>query len=149
MARTSESALQQEILAWIGQNQYVYLATVDKKQPRVRPVVLFLAEERYFIATFSGDAKVAQISANKWVEVCVPLTEDGQTGYIRLSGTASIVNNPALRAEAAERCFFFDEYFSGYDDRDYTLIEIDPDTAEYLRPGERYSQTCSLKRYSG
>ncbi len=147
MARTNESALQQEIAAWIQQNQYVYLATSDKKQARVRPVVMFISDERYFFATFSGDAKVAQIQANKLVEVCVPLSEDGHTGYIRLSGIAKIVNNAALKADASERCFFFDQYFNGYDDPDYTLIEFDPDFAEYLRPGENYSQSCSLKRY--
>ncbi len=149
MARTSESTLHQEIMAWISQNQYVYLATVDKKQPRVRPVVLFMHDDRYFFATFSGDAKVGQIAANKGVEVCVPLHEDGNTGYIRLGGIATIITSAALKAEASERCFFFDEYFRGYDDPDYTLIEFEPDTAEYLRPGERTSQTCNLKRYSG
>ncbi len=147
MSRASESALQQEIMAWIRQNQYVYLATVDKKQPRVRPIVLFLIEGRYFFITFSGDAKVGQIANNKWVEVCVPLNEEGHTGYIRLAGIAAQNSNASLKAEMAERCYFFDEYFSGADDRDYTLIEFDPEIAEYLRPGERYSQTCNLKRY--
>jgi general stress protein 26 len=147
MAKNNESAIQQELAAWIKQNQYVYLATSDRKQARVRPVVLFLFEERYFFATFSGDAKVAQIQANRLVEICIPLTEDGHTGYIRLSGIARIVNNAALKAEASERCFFFDQYFSGYDDPDYTLIEFDPDYAEYLRPGETYSQSCNLKRF--
>jgi len=147
MARTSESALQQEMLSWIKQNQYVYLATSDKNRPHVRPVVLFIHDERYFVATFSGDSKVSQISNNKLVEVCVPLVDDGHTGYVRLSGHASLVHNAALKAEASERCFFFDEYFSGYDDPDYTLIELDFDYAEYLRPGERYSQSCNLKRY--
>lgn len=125
----------------------MYLATVEKRQPRVRPLVMFLYDERYFFATFSGDSKVGQVAGNKWVEVCVPLTEEGHTGYIRLTGTAWIVNNATLKAEASERCFFFDEYFSGYDDPDYTLIEFDPEMAEYLRPGERCSQTCTLKRY--
>ena len=147
MAKNNESALQQEIMAWIRQNQYVYLATCDKQQPRVRPVVLFTVEDRYFFATFTGDSKVAQIQNNKLVEACVPLEEDGHTGYIRLKGRASIVNNAALKAEASERCYFFDEYFSGYDDPDYTLIEFDPDYAEYLRPGETYCQSCNLKRY--
>jgi len=147
MARTTESQLQQEIMAWIGQNQYVYLASCDKKQARVRPVVLFLYDERSFFATFSGDAKVAQIQNNKLVEICIPLSEDGHTGYIRLGGSALIVNNAALKAEASECCFFFDQYFNGYDDPDYTLVEFSPDTAEYLRPGETYSQTCHLRRY--
>ena len=146
MARINESALQQEILSWIKQNQYVYLATSDRKQARVRPVVLFTISDQFYFATFSGDAKVAQIQANKLVEVCVPLSEDGQTGYIRLSGSARIVNNPNLKAEALEFCFFFDQYFSGYDDPDYTLIGFEPDFAEYLRPGEGHSQGCNLKR---
>ena len=147
MAKTNESALQQEIMAWIRQNQYVYLATCDKNHARVRPIVLFIHNERYFFATFTGDSKVQQIQNNKHVEVCIPLTEEGHTGYIRLRGMASIVNNAALKAEASERCYFFDQYFSGYDDPDYTLIEFDPDLAEYLRPGEAFSQDCNLKRY--
>lgn len=146
MAKINESALQQEMLAWIKQNQYVYLATSDKRQARVRPVVLFIHADRYFFATFSGDAKVAQIQANRLVEVCIPLSEAGHTGYIRLGGTAKIVTNAALKAEASERCFFFDQYFGGYDDPDYTLIEFEPDSAEYLRPGESFSQNINLKR---
>ncbi|MDD3535317.1 MAG: pyridoxamine 5'-phosphate oxidase family protein [Candidatus Cloacimonetes bacterium] len=146
MAKVNESALQQEMLAWIKQNQYVYLATSDKRQARVRPVVLFLHADRYFFATFSGDAKVAQIQANRLVEVCIPLHEEGHTGYIRLSGSAKIVTNAALKSEASERCFFFDQYFGGYDDPDYSLIEFDPDFVEYLRPGEGFSQSFNLKR---
>ena len=99
MARTSESALQQEILSWIRQNQYVYLATVDKRQPYVRPMVLIVFDDRYFFVTFSGDAKVHQIANNKWVEVCVPLYESGNTGYIRLTGVAHIVKNQVLFLE--------------------------------------------------
>lgn len=118
-----------------------------KNHARVRPIVLFIHNERYFFATFTGDSKVQQIQNNKHVEVCIPLTEEGHTGYIRLRGMASIVNNAALKAEASERCYFFDQYFSGYDDPDYTLIEFDPDLAEYLRPGEAFSQGCNLKRY--
>ena len=147
MARINESALQQEMLAWIRQNQYSYLATVDKKQPHVRPIVLFSFDDAYWLVTFSGDSKVQQIAGNKWVEICVPLMEEGQTGYIRLCGTATIVTSKTLKAEAAEQCYFFDEYFNGYDDPDYTLISFDPSDAEYLRPGESFSQSFTLKRY--
>jgi general stress protein 26 len=147
MARFSESALQQEILSWIKQNQYAYLATVDKKQARVRPLVMFQVEDRYYFVTFSGDSKVGQIAENKWVEVCVPLTDDGHTGYIRLSGTAIIIKNESTKAEATDWCYFFDEYFHGSDDPDFTLIEFYPDYAEFMRPGESSSQSCPLKRY--
>lgn len=147
MARTNESALQAEALSWIRQNQYAYLATVDKKQPRVRPIVLFNYDDGYWMVTFSGDSKVQQIAGNRWVEVCIPLHSDGQTGYVRLAGTAQIVTNNAQKAEAAEQCYFFDDYFSGSDDPDYSLISFDPSEIEFLRPGETYSQSFNLKRY--
>ncbi len=147
MARTNESSLQQEILSWISRNQYAYLATVDKKQPRVRPVVLFWVEDRYSIVTFSGDSKVQQIAGNKEVEICIPIAYAGQTGYVRLSGIAKIEPSATAKREATEYCYFFDEYFRGFDDPDFTLISFDPAEAEFLRPGETYSQTCQLKRY--
>ncbi len=147
MARVNESALQAEALSWIRQNQYSYLATLDKKQPRVRPIVLFSYNDAYWFITFSGDSKIQQIASNRQVEVCIPLHQDGQTGYIRLTGTASIVNNNNDKAEAAEQCYFFDEYFNGYDDPDFALISFDPSDVEFLRPGENYSQSFTLKRY--
>ncbi|MCB5228586.1 MAG: pyridoxamine 5'-phosphate oxidase family protein [Candidatus Cloacimonetes bacterium] len=146
MARNSESALLGEILSWLRQNQYVYLATCDKKQPRVRPIVLYSFEDRYFFTTFSGNSKVAQVNANRWVEVCVPLQEDGHNGYLRLSGIAKVVSNSGLKAEAAEYCYFFDQFFGGYDDPDYALIEFEPDYVEYMRPGENHTQGCSFRR---
>ncbi|MDD2332523.1 MAG: pyridoxamine 5'-phosphate oxidase family protein [Candidatus Cloacimonetes bacterium] len=147
MARTNESLLQQEMLSWIKRDQYAYLATLDKKQPRVRPIVLFYVLDRYFIITFSGDSKVQQIVSNSAVEVCVPISEDGQTGYLRMSGNAKLCTRIEDKRDAAEFCYFFDEYFRGIDDPDFTLIEVFPGEAEYLRPGETYSQSCQLRRY--
>lgn len=147
MARTNESSLQQEIMSWISRNQYAYLATCDKKQARVRPIVLFWVNDSYSIVTFSGDSKVQQIASNKEVEICIPITDEGQTGYIRLGGIARIETSAAAKREAAEFCYFFDEYFRGFDDPDFCLISFDPSDAEYLRPGETFSQSCQLKRY--
>lgn len=134
-------------MAWIRQNQYAYLATLDKKQPHVRPIVLFSYNDGYWIVTFSGDSKVQQIANNRWVEICIPLHEDGNTGYIRLVGTAMLVSNASQKLDAIQECYFFDEYFSGADDPDYTLISFDPSDVEYLRPGETFSQSFPLKRY--
>ncbi|MDZ4121274.1 MAG: pyridoxamine 5'-phosphate oxidase family protein [Candidatus Cloacimonadaceae bacterium] len=147
MAKTNESALQAEIQSWIKRFQYSYLATIDKNRARVRPVVLFWVDDRYSIITFSGDAKVQQIAANKNIEICIPIREDESTGYIRFLGTAKISTNMAEKSEAAEYCYFFDEYFRGVDDPDFTLIFFDPSEAEFLRPGETYCQSCILKRY--
>ena len=79
MSRTNESALQQDIMAWIKQNQYVYLATVDKNKARVRPVVLFIYDDRFFVTTFTGDSKVSQIQNNK-----KQTTGNGKSKWVRL-----------------------------------------------------------------
>ncbi len=147
MARTGKSSLQQEIMAWLKANQYAYLATCDKKQPRVRPVVLFYVDDRFWVVTFSGESKVQQISSNGAIEVCLPLIEGGHTGYIRFSGYARIVSDNVQKRKATEFCYFFDEYFDGVDDPDFSLLELDLIEAEFLRPAETHGQSCTLRRY--
>jgi general stress protein 26 len=146
MARVNESALQAEALSWISKTNIPIWQRSIKSSPGT-PIVLFSYNDAYWFITFSGDSKIQQIASNRQVEVCIPLHQDGQTGYIRLTGTASIVNNNNDKAEAAEQCYFFDEYFNGYDDPDFALISFDPSDVEFLRPGENYSQSFTLKRY--
>lgn len=146
MKKNAESALQAEALAFLGSSPYVYLATCDHGQPHVRPMALFCVEDEYWMVTFSGDAKVHQITNNAAIEICYPIREEGNTGYVRATGTSKIVKDRALREAAMEFCYFFDDYFSGVDDPDYTLIQLELTELELMRPGETFSQRCTLKR---
>ncbi|HPT71534.1 MAG TPA: pyridoxamine 5'-phosphate oxidase family protein [Candidatus Cloacimonadota bacterium] len=147
MAKVNESALQSEVMSYFGRYQYAYLSTCDKNQPRVRPVALFYVEDRFWVVTFSGDAKVSQIRSNRNIEICLPIREAGDTGYIRATGTAHIDNDSYNKREASEFCYFFEEYFSGVDDPDFTLLALQLDEFEYMRPGESFSQKFTLRKY--
>lgn len=147
MAKNNDSALQSEVMSYIRRYQYAYLSTCDKNQPRVRPVALFYVDGSFWVVTFKGDAKVAQIRNNKLIEVCFPIREEGNTGYIRATGTARIDNDSYNRQEASEFCYFFEEYFSGVDDPNFTLLEIQLDEFEFMRPGETFSQNFTLRKY--
>jgi general stress protein 26 len=145
MAKANESALQNEVMSYIGRYQYAYLSTCDKNQPRVRPVALFFEKGKFWVITFKGDAKVNQIKNNRNIEICFPIKDDENTGYVRANGVAYIENNTQLKHEASEFCYFFDDYFSGIDDPNFALLCLEMVDFEYMRPGESFSQKFTLR----
>lgn len=144
MARNNESQIKNEIFSLLKENQESYLATSVNDQPFVRPLILFYAYSRFWYVSFTKDAKTGQIANNKKVEVCIPLRESGNTGYIRAQGTAKIIKDFSLKSEAVDFCYFFDDYFEGVDDPDYLLIELVFDQMQLMRPGETYSTKVNL-----
>ncbi|HPY95622.1 MAG TPA: pyridoxamine 5'-phosphate oxidase family protein [Candidatus Cloacimonadota bacterium] len=144
MARNTESKLKNEMFSLIRENQESYLATSLNNQPYVRPLILFYAWGRFWYISLKNEAKTAQIQSNKRIEVCIPLRESGNTGYIRAIGSAKIVNDPNLKYDAIDFCYFFDEYFDGADDPNYILIELFFEQMELMRPGDSYSEKINL-----
>ncbi|UCF09586.1 MAG: pyridoxamine 5'-phosphate oxidase family protein [Candidatus Bipolaricaulota bacterium] len=121
--------------------QRVYLATSEKDQPRVRPVMLIDYDEKFWIATAMESRKACQIRNNPSVEFCLPLAEGDANGYIRVAGVADPVDDPSWRKEIGERFGYFAEYWSGPDDPDYLLLRITRVEVEYLPPGETEAVT--------
>jgi general stress protein 26 len=129
-----------EIFSYITENQYIYFATTQDKQPKIRPMVLFYYRGRFFFVTFTGDAKVGQIKSNKQCEVILPIEDDvGNKGYIKMTGNARINTDANDKDEAQYFCYFFDNMYDGSDDPDFTLIELDFETYELFRPGQNHS----------
>lgn len=144
MAKNNESQIRNEIFSLLKENQVSYLATSVNDQPYVRPLILFYAYGRFWYVSFKNDAKSAQITTNKKVEVCIPLHESGNTGYIRAQGTAKIIKDTNLKNDAIDFCYFFDDYFDGCDDPDYMLVEVVFDQMSLMRPGETYSSKINI-----
>ena len=140
MAKSDTHISLNEIYSYLSENQYVYFATTQDMQPKLRPMVLFFIRGHFYFVSFSGDAKVAQIKQNKLCEVLLPIKDElGNTGYVKMTGVAKICNDMVVKDDAQYWCYFFDQYYDGIDDPDFCLIELEFDTFEYLKPGDNHT----------
>jgi general stress protein 26 len=132
---STDQDLKKEIVKSFAEQQYVFLATMEGDQPRVRPVTLINLWNRMFVATGFDDAKTRQIRHNRNVELCF-LTEKGERkGSIRAVCHASVVEDKETKAAVFEKISFIGEFFKTAEDPAYALIEFQPTLFEYMRPG--------------
>ena len=125
-----------EIFSYFHQTQPVYLATNDGNKPRVRPVTLIWFEEKFWIATGSGDAKVKQIYNNDNIEFCLPISNEKSMGYIRGAGGAEIIKDLVTRTKVLENIEFIKHFWQDPVDPDFTLLQIILNEIEYLPVGQ-------------
>ena len=140
MTRSLER-IKQEVWSLLKESQRVYLATAEADQPRVRPVTLLNIDQKFWIATSPRSTKARQILRNPNVEFCLPLSEEADSGYMRVAGVASIITEPETRASIGQQIPFLGQYWTGIDDPDFCLIRITRVEVEYLKPGERDAYT--------
>ncbi|MBW6515149.1 MAG: pyridoxamine 5'-phosphate oxidase family protein [Candidatus Cloacimonetes bacterium] len=131
-----DEAIRNEVWQFFKPLQIVYFATVDKNEPKVRPVTMLYLEKRFWILTGTIDQKVIQIKGNPNIELCIPLYQDNHNGCIRLAGKGYIVESKETRARIAGQCEYFHNYWQDTNDPNYTLIELEFSEVDYLRPGE-------------
>ena len=125
-----------EILTHLKGSPHIFLATVEDGQPRVRPVTCVDFDERFWVFTGTDNAKVKQIRKNPKIEFCLLIEEGEHRGYIRAAGFAKIIKDRETKAKVAKHCDFFGEFWKSPDDPDYTLLELNLNEIEYLRPSE-------------
>jgi len=125
--------------------QTIYFATVDGKKPCLRPVTLIRYARKFWIATGTKDAKTKQIKKNGNIEFCLMLPKGKNLGYLRCAGTAKIVASKKTKMQVAKGIPYLKEHWKkGVDDPNFTLLEIKPKRAEYMRPGEYLADKFAL-----
>lgn len=125
---TPESLLQNEPV--------VYLATVEGSEPRVRPVTLVESLGSLYVLTSTRCRKVREIRENSNVEIVRMVEHGGNRGYVRIAADASIVENQTVRESVAAVTSYFETFWKGANDPEFTLIQIKPRRVVYLRPGD-------------
>ena len=140
MSKTLDE-IKSEVWAHFKAGQCVYLATGEGDQPRVRPITLLDLEEKFWIATSPRSAKARQILRNPNVEFCYPLTDECGQGYIRVSGVATVVRDPAITERIGNQVPFLMDHWSGTQDPDFCLIRITRVEVEYMEPGAESAHT--------
>jgi len=127
--------IKQEAWSRFKDFQYVMLATEEGEQPRVRPVTLIGYDHKFWVATGTKDAKIAQIQENQHIEICLQFQVETGGGYVRVAGKGEIVTDHETKKKLAEHIDCFDKYWTDVDDPNFTLLLIVPSEVEYLPPG--------------
>src|SRR4030042_6786362 len=122
------------ILNEFKETQFVALATFDGMRPRVRPMTLIYLDRRFWMVTSTSSNKVAQIKQNANVEFTYQFDENGEDCCIRVLGKAKIIKDRETKTSTAKRIGFFNNHWSSPEDPDYTLLEILPDSLQFVGP---------------
>lgn len=139
----SSADIKNKVWSYFKNMQNVLLATAEKDQPAVRPVTMLYYDDRFWVGTGTGDAKMKHIQQNKKVEFCMLIKGENDTGYIRGSGIADIVEDAATRKLLADNMPYFKYFWKSPDDPRFTLLHIIIQRVEYMEPGK-----ITVKRFS-
>ena len=94
-----------DCIAFATEHPICYLATEEGDQPRVRPLLLWFAnEDGFYFMTMSPKELSAQLHANPKVEVCFynGAGELPEAKMMRLTGAVEFVDDAALVAKVCE-----------------------------------------------
>lgn len=133
---SADDDLMQEIWSIFGPQQYVFFATVEGDQPRVRPVTLVHFRKRLYIVTGSGDAKVIQLRKNPKTEFCLLLEKANEKGTLRAECLANIVEDKRIKTDIFNEVSYVKEFYNSPEDPRYALVWLKPVGFEYMKPGE-------------
>lgn len=117
-------------------NPLVYFATIDKNQPRVRPVSLVNHNNDLWVVSRSYEEKIEQINDNSNFEFTF-IVDDEFKGMIRATGKAKVIDDLVIKKELVKSISWFDNYFKSFDDPNYGLIKLDVSEVRTLSSGTR------------
>ena len=133
----------EEVIDLIKDAGYGFLATTEGKQPKVRPMMPFLTEEgELLLALLSTSRTIPQIKENPLVEICYV---DRKMCFCRLSCRAKISSDLAKKEIVWNNVPMLRQYFSGPEDQNFTLVEIEIASAEAMTPWQKKPDQISFK----
>ncbi len=132
-----------EVIDLIKDTGLAMVSTVEGNEPRVRPMMPYLAEDgNFIIATFKGKRVVKQIQDNPAIELCFL---DRQMNFARVKGTATISDDADKKQLIWDNAPMLRQYFSGPEDENMTVVAIDSGEVEAMTPQHQQPDVLSLK----
>ena len=118
-------------LAVIQSDRFPYLATMDGRQPRVRPVSP-VRTDRFdvYMANLRSYQKTVEIQSNPRVELCYLDSEHNQ---LRITGTAEIVTDRVLQQEIWDKNALLRQFLGSIDNPQFILYHVSPSQVRYMR----------------
>ncbi|MBO2945874.1 pyridoxamine 5'-phosphate oxidase family protein [Paenibacillus sp. F411] len=127
------TTLEKKIAEALNHNKFCSFATVEGNKPKVRYMALFHDGVNLHLATDRKTHKVEELEENPNVYVLAGYEEGGSKDVIELQGIARVTKQEQLRNELWNEDF--KRWFSGPDDPDYVILEIEAQRIEYTPHG--------------
>ena len=119
-----------------------FFATVEGKQPHVRPMMPYLTDDGELLVAFlSRSRTIADIKGNPNVEICFV---DRKMWYCRVTGTAVMSNDLSKKKIVFEDVPMLRQYFAGPDDPNYHLAVVTIKSMEAMTPHSRAPEQIAL-----
>lgn len=111
--------------------KFPVLATIDGDQPRVRPVSPVRTDGFVvYVANLRRYGKTAELAANPKAELCYT---DDQHNQVRITATAEILADPALKREIWDQSPLLRAYLRDLDNPELILYRFLPQRVRYMQ----------------
>jgi len=134
----------EEAIDLIKDTGFGILATVEGQQPRVRPMMPYLDEDSgtLLIALLPSSRSIQQIQKNPQVEICYV---DRKMWFCRIAGKAKMTTDSTKKERVWDNIPMLRQYFSGPQDPNFNLMEIDSEHVEGMSPHQKTPDALSFK----
>jgi general stress protein 26 len=135
--------LKKKVLNVISEHRTGVLSTVENNKPHSRYMTFYHDQLTLYTPTKRETEKVEELEKNPAVSVLLGYEKHGQSdAYIEISGTAAINDSQELKGQYWDDSF--QNWFSGPEDPNYILIEIQPEVVRLLNMEGKPSQELTL-----
>ena len=122
----------EEVIDLVKDTGFGFLATLDQKQPRVRPMMPYLSETgEMLLALLPRSRTITQIKTSPRVEICFV---DRKMWYCRITGEARLSDDVQKKKIVWDNVPMLRQYFSGPMDTNFILVTITPTSVEAMTP---------------
>src|SRR5882672_7283616 len=126
-----QTELRRVALETMSAAKFPMFASVDRDQPRLRPVSPVKTEEfTVFVASMRSSGKTEELERNRKVVLCY-LSEGHD--QVRITGVAELVTEPRVRQEIWDENPLLRAYLKSIDNPEFMLYRVAPQRVRFMR----------------
>lgn len=126
-----ESQVPELAQALMKEAKFPILSSIDKDQPRLRPVSPVRTEGfTVYVANLKSYGKTAEIAANPKVELCYV---NGNHDQVRITGEAEVVTDRSLLEDIWNKNRLLQHYLGSVDNPELIVYCIRPNRVRYMK----------------
>ena len=111
--------------------KFPMFASMDRDQPRLRPVSPVKTEEfTVFVASMRSSGKTEELERNSKVELCYLSEAHDQ---VRITGVAELVTDPRVRRQIWDENPLLRAYLKSIDNPEFILYKVAPQRVRFMR----------------